>query len=208
MFWRRDTEEMKFLKSYDFKNKIVFDVGANVGKFSRFFVKRGAVKVYAFEPLRENRVKLKRLSARIALVPFALSDENGFATIRVGYEHTGTATLDEMIGKQNTNYAEEVSVWPLDEVMEAYLLPPPYFIKIDVEGWELKVLQGGKETIARWKPDLFIELHGATVMDKTENGRTVLKFLEDLGYSVFHIEEKTLPWYEGHYFCSNYGART
>lgn len=59
----------------------------------------------------------------------------------------------------------------------------PTHIKIDVEGFEFEVLQGGQELIARAKPIVFLELHARMLLDRGCSPRDVLALLSGLGYT-------------------------
>jgi hypothetical protein len=62
----------------------------------------------------------------------------------------------------------------------------PTHVKIDVEGFEEEVLQGGRKTLSRIDgPLLFIELHNQIVCERGGNPRRVLALLGELGYDTF-----------------------
>ncbi|HEY6895043.1 MAG TPA: FkbM family methyltransferase, partial [Rhodanobacteraceae bacterium] len=67
-------------------------------------------------------------------------------------------------------------------------LPDPDFVKIDVEGLELEVLRGMTDVIARRRPALYIEIHGADMEKKLENVTAVAEFLWNAGYTLHHVE--------------------
>lgn len=138
----------------DIRNRtdgLVVDVGANIGNHSLFLAAHGR-PVVAFEPDPVLAACI-RLSA----------DLNGFSTLTVhqvgiGSERT-TARLtghpDGNVGAQGLKVGRAgVDVVPLD-----YYELAPQAIKIDVEGMELKVLHGARETIALHRPLLYVEAH-------------------------------------------------
>ena len=67
-------------------------------------------------------------------------------------------------------------------------LPPPDFVKIDVEGFELDVLRGMAAVVASHRPALYIEIHGADMAKKLENATAVVEYLWRAGYAVRHVE--------------------
>ncbi len=79
----------------------------------------------------------------------------------------------------------------LDEVIERYRLPPPDWIKIDVEGMEAEVLTGASETLRRFHPQMVVEIHGAGCEGKLQNARRVLELTHAHGYKCRHIETQS-----------------
>jgi hypothetical protein len=67
-------------------------------------------------------------------------------------------------------------------------LPPPHFVKIDVEGFENSVLEGMKSTILSYKPMIYIEIHGVTPAMKKRNMQKILDYLENFNYKLYHVE--------------------
>lgn len=158
-----------------------YDVGANVGFYSMIVGRLVGAKghVVAFEPLPENARWIAHNAAlngfaHVALRPEALGGEDGDASFIV--------SADTQLGKLASagapppNPAGEVRVKlrRLDSVLAEDALPPPDLIKIDVEGAELEVLEGSRQILRRYRPNLIIDLHG------TNAG--VAAFLEQLDY--------------------------
>ena len=84
----------------------------------------------------------------------------------------------------------------------------PDFIKIDTEGAEFDVLRGATQVLQMYHPELFIEIHGATRALKEENIENVVRFLEEQGYSIYHVESRQevalahcQVAMEGHIYC-------
>ena len=62
--------------------------------------------------------------------------------------------------------SEKIEIRTLDDEREQARLPRPDFMKVDTEGFELEVLQGGRATLAECRPELLLEMHGATMAEK------------------------------------------
>jgi FkbM family methyltransferase len=148
----------------------VYDVGANIGFFtmlcSRLVGPQG--KVYAFEPIPQNLVTLRHNIAlngltNVVVVDKALSASTGTAEMFVSPWSAFHSLNVEGASKQENHGAEAgeivVETVTLDEFVEREGAPPPDLIKIDVEGAELIVVQGMRETLRSKQPLLLCELH-------------------------------------------------
>lgn len=119
---------------------LCFDVGANIGEKSEALLKAGAC-VVAFEP---NPLVIPELRARCnhdknwTLVESALGSSAAITTLYVRESHTQSSLDQDWEGKIIANY--HVLVVTLDSAIKCFGIPA--YCKIDVEGWELEVLNG------------------------------------------------------------------
>ena len=137
------------------QKKLVFDVGANKGNKTRALLELGC-DVIAVEPefksLRTLQYRFGN-NKRVKIVEKGLSDKPGKATIHIAAPRSGFNTLSDkwvgILGQSDVNRFEkkiaysdeyEIELSTLDELIKTFGLP--YFIKIDVEGYELNVLKG------------------------------------------------------------------
>jgi len=161
--WKGE-RELRELPRLVARGSIAVDVGAHFGTYShalcRLVGKQGLV--HAFEPIAED-ARYLTAAARQLRLPMevhncALSSVNGTAALtvpdRYGHGKTALSSLEPHVG---TGERRTVEVRRLDDVL-AGADRPVSFIKIDVEGHELAVLEGAAETIARHKPNLLIEI--------------------------------------------------
>lgn len=139
--------------------KTVIDIGANIGLFSKEM--RGmfpAATIYAFEPLADCFAKLQKNMAgdqRFVARQLALGETSGSAII----QHSSFAPsssllpmseLHKKIYPKSSKHTEETIVMArLDDALKDQVLESPVFIKMDVQGFEDKVIAGGHETIAK-----------------------------------------------------------
>lgn len=162
-----------------FNGGTFLDIGANVGNHSIFVAKTFPdAKVIAFEPhpdafaVLSANVSFNRLSDRISLVNKALSDTYHTATIRTPAHNLGGSTLElDIRGKSKADYFDICGTVIGDDYLDTLI----DFIKLDVEGHELKVLSGLSNTIKEMRPTIFVE-----VDERTDC--LVQDFLFNLGY--------------------------
>ncbi len=144
-----------FLNSEDNKNNLVFDIGANKGNKTMALRKLG-YKVIALEP---ERSALSTLNYRfgkdtnVIIVNKGVSFEEGTLKMYITANRSGLNTLnpnwvsslkDDDVNRWNKKHqfkeTYEVAVTTLEHLIHEYGVP--YFIKIDVEGFELNVIKG------------------------------------------------------------------
>jgi FkbM family methyltransferase len=182
------------------EGKVVYDVGAFQGMLTMLFA-RHAGRVVAFEP---NTRTYKRLMENLSLNDCCRNTEVrkcGVGSVRESREFVvntammGTSTLDEAASERMLRdpraSTETIDITTIDYEIENGA-PPPHFIKIDVEGYELQVLRGAVNTLKHYSPTLFMEMHGDTPTIKQQKVRAIVEFLWDLGYrKIRHIESNT-----------------
>ncbi|MDI6802132.1 MAG: FkbM family methyltransferase [Thermodesulfovibrionales bacterium] len=77
----------------------------------------------------------------------------------------------------------EIQVKTLDKlVFEQQILPPPQHIKIDTEGFEVPILLGAKETLRKYRPFVYVEIH--TVKGFQDNEKDIRQVLDPHHYSI------------------------
>jgi len=169
------------------------DVGANCGLYAGRLAQL-CRKVHCFEPIPWLADDLAaRLPRRGVLIhKLALSNCVGTAELRIPYDAAGhqlhglssLETGNPFVGHATTRLIN-CRLERLDAVVE----DPVGFIKIDVEGHELAVLQGAENILRRDRPTLLIESQRATNPDAPAN---IFGFLNSLGYVGHFYDEKRL----------------
>ena len=170
------------------------DVGANVGQTSSVLAKRIGVdgEVLALEP-NPRCFRELRLGSRTPMISLQVAAGSTFGkaiiSVPIGpqgerQEQLGTL-LDRgpVSGKEYETFTVEVI--PLDSLL-AWTQLPTSIIKIDVEGYELQVIEGAIETLTRFRPSLVVEIEeqhqptGQSIDD-------VFARIANLGYMLFAI---------------------
>jgi len=91
-------------------------------------------------------------------------------------------------GQNNSFEKEEVEIDTLDSSMQKFSIPNPDFIKIGVEGFEYKVLQGAYKTLSDCKPVLFIELVDRNLLEQKSKAKELIHFLKHLKYQIINAQ--------------------
>jgi len=193
------TPENRFFAALDVSGKVVFDVGAFEGLVTLFFAPR-ARQVVCYEPNSRNYGKLLRnlelnRIGNVTVRKLAVGAEPGASRMAWDASMAGGATLTRtgisrvMESRKVEAQYESIQVTTLDQDLAEAQLPEPDLIKVDVEGYELPVLQGARHLLERKHPALYLEMHGETMNEKRVNARAVVEFLNTLGYSsILHVE--------------------
>ncbi len=163
------------------RRRVSIDVGGNVGGYT-WLLCRLSQRVIVFEANPGLAARLAwfcrlTLKTSITVHNVALSDRSGATTLRVPVKDDGRSTIQPTNSLENWATREvQVRMRRLDDF-------PPFdigFMKIDVEGHELAVLQGAETQLRRSKPNLLIE---ATSEHRPDAVASVWAFLRPLGYA-------------------------
>ena len=159
----------------EFQNGVALDIGANIGNHSIYFSPRFC-RVHAFEP-HPVTSKILAINAQqlgnIVVHAYGLGEENGTVRLVENPTNLGGSRVSDM-GELS------VEIRRLDDVMaETSDFFKIRLIKLDVEGYEAKVLRGAEKLLHASSPVVLFELHE----EDFQKGRPeVMKILEQFGY--------------------------
>jgi FkbM family methyltransferase len=163
----------------------VFDIGANVGVYTLLAAARlqGHGQVHAFEPNPDVFPWLARNAERncfahARLVQLALSDFDGDANFFL--PKNGAWTNGSLIeGFADQGIPQVIETMRFDTYCSKFGIEKVDLIKIDVEGAELKVLNGMGALLEKWKPDIICEvLEGYTMpLNTFFNNTSYIKYI-------------------------------
>jgi len=151
---------IKWIRAFK-KNKIMFDVGANVGIYSIYAALTRMVNVYAFEPESNNfqnlmqNLTINNLNEFITPFPLGISDKTELTKLQIGNFEAGSSHHTVGINHLDHNTLKIISnkisqgifSTTLDDLCFKWKLPIPSYLKIDVDGIENKIIAEAKKTL-------------------------------------------------------------
>jgi FkbM family methyltransferase len=162
-------------------NSVFYDVGANVGFYSLLAsILVGSGKVFSFEPVPRNLSYIRRHLDlnhinNADVQALAISDKDGVAQFRV--EETNS------MGHLSSDGSIRVVVAAIDSLIQDGKIPPPNYIKMDIEGAEYRALLGARMCFEKYRPMLFLATHGK------ETHEQCCTLLKSWGYRVTLVGE-------------------
>lgn len=192
-----DQENFEFLTNIVKPGNNIIDIGANIGFYTLFFKKLVGIKgaVVSIEPFKDTfdhlieNLKINNINTDYAF-NLALSDKEEKLQI---FEHKENDGKNSLIQDPNNSPKYQIVTKKFDDFFQEKLvqlgIDKVTLIKIDVEGWEIHVLQGAQKYLEINSPLLMIEFNGEKYFDKSLE---VFKFLNNIGYSCFSIVGKKL----------------
>jgi FkbM family methyltransferase len=153
---------------------IIFDIGANIGEYTKQLKNifdNLPLKIYSFEPSKTTYEKLTQNigeQKNIYIYNIGFNDKDTIATLYSNKNSSGIASiyqrnlqhLDTKLDQMNT-----IELTTVDNFCTKYSIPHIDFLKIDVEGNELKVLTGAKTMITNGNIDFIQFEFGGTAID-------------------------------------------
>lgn len=176
----------------------VFDVGANRGQFGRNLRDSGFEgRIVSFEPVLEAHEELCRVAFRDSLWTvaerMAIGDSDGQADIHVANNLASSSLLpmldSHLSADPNSGFVatEAVPMVRLDSVADGFLKNgEPFFIKIDVQGFESKVLDGAPVLLKR-ATGLQLELSLTPLYEGETLFRPMLDRLRESGFELWSL---------------------
>jgi len=192
-------QEINLLAHFIKPGSVVLDVGAFIGTHTRAFSELvgASGKVLSFEPRNATYgvlVENAKLASVDNIQVFNAALGAAEACVKVpslnfaDHSNFGAASLNSMVNQTDTG--EKINITTLD----AYGLDRLDFMKIDVEGMEIAVLNGAKETVGRCRPVIFAECNSL------ESGVLIVRWAQKENYQSYGVLSAA---YNQHNFAGN-----
>jgi FkbM family methyltransferase len=187
--------EMELLDVLCDKGKTSVDVGAKLGMYT-YRLLRHSRDVVAFEPIPLLNGMLERVFAKkpVKVMPCALSAAPGHTQMRIPYGSNGEvkfgrSTIESNNALEHDDVAKVETIDVELKTLDGCDLRGVGFIKVDVEGHELSVLEGAVATLDREHPVLLVESNDHHHPDAVAKLRA---FMTGHGYEGWFIEGSRL----------------
>lgn len=177
------------LQSFVPAGSTVIDIGANVGFFTRRFATwvGEAGRVIALEPEPRNARDLHRALradgtlARVQIIEAAAAESEGAARLKLNPAHPGDHRLtDDLSGV-------DVASVRLDDILAGDQRGRLALVKVDVQGAEQRVLDGGDRTLRHDRPVWFVEVDDDHLRAMGSSAARLIRHCVGADYSVHEL---------------------
>jgi FkbM family methyltransferase len=179
-----------------YKEPIFFDIGANYGYYTVKYAEL-CKKVLSFEPVNQtysvlaSNIKRNKLQ-NVMAYKLGISDKKQDCMINLYSSSGNNSIFDRDIPSEHPCKkigTQHISLLSLDEFIQQNPAIYPDIIKIDVEGSELNVLSGAKDTILKHSPVIVIEYSQNTSYDAGYQREELIENLKMFSYTIYGIPE-------------------
>ena len=198
---REDCGQIRVFESLLRPDSVIVDVGANIGFYSLLAASRlRSGVVHSFEPVPVNVERMQRNIVlngfdNIVHNPQGVAGQPGQATLYVpandiydipNYRSTNAASLHQ--GLAPTTTEEVIELITLDDYVQQQHLTQVDLIKIDVEGAEPGVLEGARALLARFHPQVLMEINTRALKQGGKTPADIFAFWQEQNYAIYQID--------------------
>lgn len=195
--WRAETyltkepDMIDWINTFD-NSAVLLDIGANIGLYSIYAAKKGIKKIISIEPESQNygllnkNIFLNNLSIKITALNLGFSDHDGIETLFIPSFQAGGAlnnlgeSIDWKKEKFESDFQQTVISYSMDSFLTKFPELFPTHIKIDVDGIERKIIEGGKNTLKDGRvKELLIELN-----TQLKDDMEIIEIMKEYGFKV------------------------
>lgn len=195
---RKEPETIAWIDTFG-NGEVFYDIGANVGVFSLYAALHRGSEVFAFEPEAKNYACLNRnillngLGRQVKALNAGLFDATALEFLQLHDLASGSALhalgepIDWRKNRFQPKFEQAVLAYRLDDLRAQFALPAPRHVKLDVDGNEMKIIEGGRRTFS--DPAL-----RSLMVEINENDRPLWALIESCG---LRLDRKALVTMQG-----------
>ena len=171
---------------------VVFDVGANVGEWSRTCIAvESSLSMHLFEPSKTTFGVLTETAwpTNIKLNNFGFGETNAFLELNIVEAASGLNSIYKRYGVKcaMAQSLELVEIRTLDDYCKENGVEHIDFLKVDVEGHELAVFNGMNRMLSQSRVDMIQFEYGGCALDARVHLADIWRYLESHGFAFFKI---------------------
>lgn len=197
-FSTKEPETLEWISTFK-KENVFWDIGANIGLYTCYAVKKTGSKVYAFEPsvfnleLLAKNIFLNSISEKTTIIPFPLNDVLSVKPFFMSSTDWGGAlsTFSKSIdheGKLMKSIFQHKTVgMSIDNCIDILKFEKPNYIKIDVDGIEHLILKGAVNTLKNTE-SILIEVND----NFEEQAKNIEKYLLSAGFKLIQKKHSSI----------------
>jgi FkbM family methyltransferase len=181
------------LASFGFDPKHIVDIGANRGNWTREATKYFPRAHYTLvEPQDELKIHVQDLIERgyqIHWINAGAGDQPGVLQLNVSSHSDTSSTFCQWSDDQGSDYLRQIAVRvrTINEIATSSGLPTPEMVKIDAEGFDLKVFTGASELFG--KTDIFLAECAIVAQDQENTALVMIQKMAEAGYHLIDITD-------------------
>lgn len=188
--------EVWVLKKILKQDDVIIDVGANIGSWTLLFGKiAGKGKVYAFEPSTlyanlTSNVSLNQSLLNVECYRLALGNTKGLVIEDDTYRQDYNGGMIRFLPGNTMEDPQAVEMTTLDDWTEVNNIRRLNWLKIDTEGMEYQIIQGGTKTLNAFQPNIMIEVNAENLKYFKSSVSDLYDLIRSHGYRYFYTAGK------------------
>jgi FkbM family methyltransferase len=189
-----------------FQPRTILDIGANEGQFARLIREIFPdVMLYSFEPIQDCFLKLDEFhkeSGHGKAFPYALGESTGVNTIHRSAFTPSSSLLKmgklhaEELPNTAKTWREEIQIRRLDDIVSEMNIETPLVIKVDVQGFENQVIEGGRKIFAQ-AGAVVMELSSYELYENQSTFESVEPVMRGMGFVFRGVVDQMLSPRDG-----------
>jgi len=190
LFKELEKNELDFLKNYNFNDFVCFDIGANIGYFTKWLLSiKNIGSVHSFEPDPINFKILKKNTlnnSKSFINNVAISNKLGSISLYLNPVSSGENTI--IFSPENESIS--VKCLTIDDYINSKNISKLDFLKIDIQGAEINAIEGGLIAIKNFRPMIYMEYTPEDVnVDPRIFQDYIIKMVSNFNFKIYCIIE-------------------
>lgn len=189
----------KLFSKVSTSDRVVFDIGSNTGAWSKAILRISSnVCLYLFEPNTDcyHKIKNSNLLQNVNVNLCAMGETRGYAEIAI-YKDSVYSSIYPIYSKK-VLFSNTVKVETVDQYCFSEGISDLFLMKVDVEGYEKKVIQGADRMLTDGRIDFVQFEYGPNYISARAFLKDIFDFLCARDYKVYKIYPQHLQYFESY----------